>query len=733
VEKEVKSNIIEINPENCINCQKCIAVCPVEFCNSSSKEHIEINSENCIACGKCITACQNNARIASDDWAQFTKDTFSNSDNDLLAIVSPAIAADFPSNYLRINGWLDSVGIDAVFDVSFGAELTAKSYAHYVKKNNPEVVLASTCSVLVNYLEIYKPDLLEYLAPVASPIVHTIKMIEEFYPKYKDHQVVVIASCLAEKKELEATGLGDYNILVKSIQNYFAGADKSLEEYSEQEFVTPDAERAVSFSTPQGLIETLQRYLTEIKTKSRVLTGFDKIDSYLSQLETSIKQGVSPLVINCLNCTAGCNGGTGVNSDNKTVDQLEFAVRKRSKKLQKKYKEQDKSLAKLFQKNSLEQEIDRKWKADLYTREYNNLSSNNDIKQPSLNELDDLFSSLDKGKEEDRTIDCNYCGYSSCYNFAVAIYNQLNHKTNCRFYKQSLSQAEVHQIATMIDELMDYNQRISKTNQRINDVFEIIKEVKTGDKETAIAIDEISKSIQEISEGIENLSVRAEEISNLGEKTFKLVMKTDNKIKKGTDLVDRSVYIMDELQDSVDKLGTITEEIMEIADQTNLLSLDGAIEVANSGQGFGAVADDIKELAEQSMDLGEEAKEIINEVQNVTDKTIDIMVPTEKSAESIAAVFEEIRESSTKMRDHMENVIEATDDQVAATNQMSASSEQVSASSTELASQADELHQNIEELQEIMEDVTEDNQKICVDFKIQAQTTKGLLQKIKQD
>ncbi|MGM0370362.1 MAG: [Fe-Fe] hydrogenase large subunit C-terminal domain-containing protein [Bacillota bacterium] len=727
------SNIIEINPENCINCQKCIVVCPVEFCNSNNTDHIEINSEMCIACGKCITACQNNARVASDDWEQFTKDTFSNADQDLIAIVSPTIAANFPDNYLKINGWLDSIGIDAVFDISFGAELTAKSYAHYIKKNNPEVVLAQTCSVLVNYLQIYKPNLLDYLAPISNPMMNTIKMIEEFYPKYKNHQIVTITPCLAKRKELEVTEVGDYNILLQSVQNYFAEADKGLEEYSEQAFVTPDAEKAVLFSTPQGLIETLQRYLAEIKTKSRVLTGFDQIDSYLSQLESSIEQGVNPLVINCLNCKAGCNSGTGVNSNNKTVDQLEFAVRKRSERLQKKYKEQDKALTKLFQKNSLEQEIDKKWESSLYTREYDDLSSNNDIKQPSPNELDNLFYSLDKPREEDRTIDCNFCGYSSCYDFAVAIYNQLNQKNNCRFYKQSLSQTEVQQIATMIDELMDYNQRISKTNQRINDVFEIIKEVKTGDKETAIAINEISKSIQEISEGIESLSVRAEEITNIGEKTFKLVRKTDDKIKEGTELVDKSVCIMDDLQDSVNKLGTITEEIMAIADQTNLLSLDGAIEVANSGQGFGAVADDIKGLAEQSMNLGEEAKEIITEVQNVTDKTIDIMVPTEKSTGSIAAVFEEIRESSTTMRNHMEDVIEATDDQVAATNQMSASSEQVFASSTELSSQADELHQNIKELQEIMEDITEDNQKICVDFKIQAQTTKGLLKKIKQD
>ena len=111
-----------------------------------------------------------------------------------------------------MNGWLKSIGIKAVFDVSFGAELTVKSYVDYLEKNNPETIIAQPCPALVSYIEIYKPELLEYLIPVDSPMLHAIKMIKEYYPEYKDFEFAAISPCLAKKREFESTGFCQYNV-----------------------------------------------------------------------------------------------------------------------------------------------------------------------------------------------------------------------------------------------------------------------------------------------------------------------------------------------------------------------------------------------------------------------------------------------------------------------------------------------------------------------------------------
>ncbi len=81
------------------------------------------------------------------------------------AIVAPAIAANFPDHYFQVNTWLRSIGVEAIFDVSFGAELTVKSYLEHVKQHNPELVIAQPCPAIVTYVQIYRPELIPYLAP----------------------------------------------------------------------------------------------------------------------------------------------------------------------------------------------------------------------------------------------------------------------------------------------------------------------------------------------------------------------------------------------------------------------------------------------------------------------------------------------------------------------------------------------------------------------------------------
>ena len=62
---------------------------------------------------------------------------------EVVAIVAPAVAPNFRGKELELNGWLKSIGVKAVFDVSFGAELTTKSYINHINKNNPKLVRSS--------------------------------------------------------------------------------------------------------------------------------------------------------------------------------------------------------------------------------------------------------------------------------------------------------------------------------------------------------------------------------------------------------------------------------------------------------------------------------------------------------------------------------------------------------------------------------------------------------------
>ena len=92
-----------------------------------------------------------------------------------------------------------------VFDVSFGAELTVKSYVEYLRSQDPACVITQPCPAIVSYIELYQPELLPYLAPVDSPMVHTIKMIREFLPGVsRTFYYGDLSPCAAKAREFSA-------------------------------------------------------------------------------------------------------------------------------------------------------------------------------------------------------------------------------------------------------------------------------------------------------------------------------------------------------------------------------------------------------------------------------------------------------------------------------------------------------------------------------------------------
>ncbi|MDR3168019.1 MAG: 4Fe-4S binding protein, partial [Treponema sp.] len=166
--------VIEVLKDKCVNCHRCIMVCPAKMCNNGSGDIVDHHPSLCIGCGECITACTHGARIGIDDFDLFMEDL--KKGVNILAIVAPAVAANFEGRYLEVNGFLKSLGVKAIFDVSFGAELTVKSYVNYIAKKNPPTVIAQPCPTLVSFIEIYRPELIPYLAPADSPMLHTMKM-----------------------------------------------------------------------------------------------------------------------------------------------------------------------------------------------------------------------------------------------------------------------------------------------------------------------------------------------------------------------------------------------------------------------------------------------------------------------------------------------------------------------------------------------------------------------------
>lgn len=450
------AKVIDVDKDKCQNCHACISVCPSKFCNDGSGDYVKINDDLCIGCGQCLHACTWGARTIVDDTEQFFYDL--KNGVPMVTIVAPAVAASFPTTYLNLNGWLKQQGVSANFDVSFGAELTIKSYLDHIQRNNPKTVIAQPCPAIVSYIELYRPELLEYLAPADSPMLHTIKMIKEFYPQYAGHKVAVISPCIAKKREFEETGYGDYNVTMTNLKEYLKQTGVHLENFERQDYDNPSAERAALFSTPGGLMETADRWAHGIRSKIRKIEGPHTIYEYLDHLDRDIATLKAPLIIDCLNCEKGCNGGTGTDCRELSIDELESLIARRKELLQKRYLNGVSGLTELSEpekdeviQSRIVDAIESNWKPGLYNRDYVNRSSHKLVTNIPARNLEEIYKAMLKESPEDHK-NCSSCGYGRCEDMAIAIYNGLNKPQNCHYYQQKLLEINSEKRKTSVTE-----------------------------------------------------------------------------------------------------------------------------------------------------------------------------------------------------------------------------------------------------------------------------------------
>lgn len=288
--------------------------------------------------------------------------------------------------------------------------------------------------------------------------------------------------------------------------------------------------------------------------------------------------------------------------------------------------------------------------------------------------------------------------------------------------KQENILTDVLEIAAVLDKNSKEVHRIVKELEEFtNTASNAVMEIEKGAADTASNIQVQSGLTHDIhglisdtskdSEVMEQISVNTAEAVAEGMEIIEVLNEKSDDVSQNSD----SAYnIMLDLKQKTDEIRTITDLISSISEQTNLLSLNAAIESARAGEtgkGFAVVADEIRKLAAQSKESTDGIIRIINELYDQTDRSVEAVLKLKEANEEqnalvsrtmdiftgISQKMNEVRENVNRVNDKVSKILEANNKMVESINEISAVSEQVTASAQEACALS---AQNIEKARE---------------------------------
>jgi len=243
--------------------------------------------------------------------------------------------------------------------------------------------------------------------------------------------------------------------------------------------------------------------------------------------------------------------------------------------------------------------------------------------------------------------------------------------------------------------------------------------------QVATAMQEMSSTVQQISENSAHAAEASRQAADIAGKGGGIVDETLARMRAIADSVSSTAKRVEALGKSSDQIGRIVNVINDIADQTNLLALNAAIEAARAGEqgrGFAVVADEVRKLAERTSSATKEIAQMIQTLQNETQVAVTAMEEGRKRVDEGVQTTAQAGDSLKEIIGTSENVGSVITQIATAASQQSSATEQINQNMESIAQLVKESADGAQQSAKACHDLSElalDLQKMVSSFKLE--------------
>ena len=391
------ASFLTLKKSNCKNCYKCIRHCPVKSIRFSGNQAHIIDNE-CILCGHCFVVCPQNAKQIVDDTEKVK--VMLQGEDPVIVSLAPSFIANYEGMGIdSMRKALKALGFADVEETAIGATIVKTEYERMLAEDHKDVIISSCCHSANLLIQKYFPGALPYLADVLSPMLAHCQDIKRRIPNAK---TVFIGPCVAKQDEADHyKGLTDAVLTFEELTNWLNKEGIELE----HEVDTKEESLARFFPVTGGVLKTMRQ-----DAPGFTYLSIDGVANCMEALKDIESGKIHHCFIEMNACSGGCVSGPVMEKYHKNPIKDYVAVSSYA--------------------GTKDFDVPQ---PDLMHLRKSFSPIEPDAKMPSETEISAILRQMGKFRPS-QELNCGSCGYNTCREKAIAIYQGKAEASMCLPY-----------------------------------------------------------------------------------------------------------------------------------------------------------------------------------------------------------------------------------------------------------------------------------------------------------